>query len=321
MVPQQALPAAVIGLGLVTAACGGSTSTRTSLTAPAGVRCQAALEPTAASFGPAGGTSTVSVAAARECQWSAVSGSAWVTVISGAQSQGDGTVTYRVAENVDPLARQGALAVGGHDITVTQEAASCRFGVSHDAAEPLPAEGGHALIHVQTHGLCDWTAASDVPWAAVSPAASRGAAAVRVSVDQNPGGVRSGDIVVAGERLGIIQRAGTTSPGPSPPPAPTPTSPAPPPAPAPTPTPAPPSPPPDSSPLPVRRVEIEGRIQQLEGSCPSRTFRVGQALVYTTPATRYDDVTCATLRNGMSVEVEGMLMSDGRIRADEVERD
>lgn len=320
MVRQQALPAAaaVVGIGLLTAACGGSASTRTSVTAPANVRCQTALEQPAASFGSAGGTGTLSVTTARECAWNAVSRSGWVTVTSGAQGQGDGTVAYRVAENVDPLGRQGTLAVGGQDIAVTQEAAPCRFAVSHDA-EPLPAAGADALVDVRTHAVCDWTAASDVSWASVSQATGRGGAAVRVNVDPNPGGERSGHVVIADERVAITQHAATTSPPPMPPPTPAP-GPAPAPAPSPNPSPSP-APPPDPGPSPVRRVEIEGRIQQLEGSCPSRTFRVGQALVYTTAATRYDDVTCATLRNGMSVEVDGMLMSDGRIRADEIERD
>ena len=59
----------------------------------------------------------------------------------------------------------------------------------------------------------------------------------------------------------------------------------------------------------------------LSGSCPAVAFQVRGQTVYTTPATQYDDVSCGTLRNGMVVEIEGMLMSDGRVRADQVERD
>jgi hypothetical protein len=58
------------------------------------------------------------------------------------------------------------------------------------------------------------------------------------------------------------------------------------------------------------------------GTCPEVTFRIGgQTLFYTTADTRYDDVRCSDLRNGMSVEIKGTLMSDGRIRADQIERD
>jgi hypothetical protein len=347
MVVHEALPlrAGIAGLALWAAACGGSASTATNVTAPTGVRCQTALEQSAVSMGPGGGTGSLLVTAARECAWSAVSRAGWVTVVEGAQGQGDGVVTYRVAENADPLARQGGLAVGGHDITVTQQAAPCRFSVSHDATEPLPASGADALITVQTHALCDWTAAAEGAWLTVAPAAGRGAAALRVSVAPNPGGERAIDVIVANQRIGIAQRAaGSTPPPPVPAPTPTPApgpAPAPPPAPAPTPAPTPtptpapsptptpdPSPtpplppPPDPGPTPVRQVEIEGRIQQLAGTCPALTFRIGgQTLVYTTADTRYDDVTCGELRNGMSVEIEGTLMSDGRIRADEIERD
>ncbi|MBA2556793.1 MAG: hypothetical protein H0V12_05510 [Chloroflexi bacterium] len=51
------------------------------------------------------------------------------------------------------------------------------------------------------------------------------------------------------------------------------------------------------------------------------TFRLRDRTVFTTAATRYDDVSCATLRNNMEVEVQGMLMSDGTVRADEIEQD
>lgn len=324
---------ALVGFVLAAAACGSSTSTVTNVTAPTGVRCQTSLTNSTSSFGSSGGTGTLTIGASRECSWSAESRSAWVTITSGAQGQGDGTVTYRVAENADPIGRQAALAVGGHEVGVAQQAAPCRFGVVPGSTEPLPADGADVLVNLQTHALCDWTAASEVSWAAVAPASGRGAAAVRVIVESNPGAERPVDVVVAGERLVITQRARTAPPPPAPPPAPTPPpapsptpspgpSPTPAPTPSPTPVPTPTPPPPDPGATPIREVEIEGRIQSLAGTCPALTFRIGgRSLVYTTAATRFKDVTCANLRNGMEVEIEGMLMSDGSVRADTVERD
>ena len=43
--------------------------------------------------------------------------------------------------------------------------------------------------------------------------------------------------------------------------------------------------------------------------------------MYTVPATRFRDVSCAKVRNGMEVEVKGVLMSDGTVIAGEVKRD
>jgi len=59
----------------------------------------------------------------------------------------------------------------------------------------------------------------------------------------------------------------------------------------------------------------------LSGTCPTLTIRVERYRVFTTQATRYDGVSCSGLRNGLRVEVEGMLMSDDTVRADQVKRD
>jgi uncharacterized protein DUF5666 len=56
--------------------------------------------------------------------------------------------------------------------------------------------------------------------------------------------------------------------------------------------------------------EVEGTISGLTGtpsSCPSRTFTIGSTTVMTNNSTSYDEVSCATLANGMKVEVEGTL--------------
>jgi hypothetical protein len=71
--------------------------------------------------------------------------------------------------------------------------------------------------------------------------------------------------------------------------------------------------------VPVRTVDLEGRVAGLSGSCPALTFTIRGQAVYTTPATQYDDGRCEDIRNGRQVEVRGTLMSDDRVRADRVE--
>lgn len=70
---------------------------------------------------------------------------------------------------------------------------------------------------------------------------------------------------------------------------------------------------------PMREVELEGPISNLAGSCPTVTFSVRSERVATTAATAFHDVTCAALRNGMVVEVEGPRQADGVIGAVKVE--
>ena len=76
---------------------------------------------------------------ARECAWSAASQAAWIVITSAAEGQGDATVTYRVAENADPVARQGTLAITDRQVTVPQEAAGCRFQISRNGDSVGPA--------------------------------------------------------------------------------------------------------------------------------------------------------------------------------------
>ena len=68
--------------------------------------------------------------------------------------------------------------------------------------------------------------------------------------------------------------------------------------------------------------KAEGLVSGLpSGSCPALTFTVGTKQVTTSAATTFEDVTCATLANGMSVEVEGALQLNGSIAATKVELD
>ena len=81
----------------------------------------------------------------------------------------------------------------------------------------------------------------------------------------------------------------------------------------------PPTPPP--GPVPVRPMDVDGRIESISGSCPVVTFEVKNRTVYTTSDTRYEDGRCRDLERREKVKVRGMLMSDGKVRADEVEID
>lgn len=74
--------------------------------------------------------------------------------------------------------------------------------------------------------------------------------------------------------------------------------------------------------------EAEGFVFEFSGaaSCPAATFKVGPTLalatvVKTTASTTFSDVTCATLANGLRVEVEGTKQADGAIIAASVELD
>ena len=104
--PTNAVIAAAAALFL--AACGSSTST--SVTSPSWTeRCQTTVSGPPLSFGPSGGVGAITVSAARECAWAASSQAAWIVLTSAADGQGDGSLSYRVVENADPVLRRGVI--------------------------------------------------------------------------------------------------------------------------------------------------------------------------------------------------------------------
>lgn len=67
------------------------------------------------------------------------------------------------------------------------------------------------------------------------------------------------------------------------------------------------------------KVELKGAVAGLTGTCPAMTFTVGTTTVKTNTDTKFDDVTCAALANGNTVEVEGKKQADNSVLASTVE--
>jgi hypothetical protein len=87
--------------------------------------------------------------------------------------------------------------------------------------------------------------------------------------------------------------------------------------PSPTPPPPPPPPPPTPEPVPVTFTD---RIDTVAGTCPNVTMSVGSYTGYTTMDTTYKKVSCDKLETNMRVKVSGVIMPDGRVQAQEVEK-
>lgn len=68
-------------------------------------------------------------------------------------------------------------------------------------------------------------------------------------------------------------------------------------------------------------VRVEGSLSGLAGTCPARSFRVAGELIATHAGTRFDDVTCGGLQDGMQLEVRGFRLANGSILADRVKRE
>ena len=64
-----------------------------------------------------------------------------------------------------------------------------------------------------------------------------------------------------------------------------------------------------------RLQERRGAVSGLSGTCPSLTFTLGTLTVTTTGSTYFKDGACATVQNGMTVEVNGRPQTDGSLVA------
>ena len=67
--------------------------------------------------------------------------------------------------------------------------------------------------------------------------------------------------------------------------------------------------------------ETEGLVSGLSGTCPNITFTIKGIAVKANNTTRFDDGTCAQVKNNVKVEVHGPRQSDGSIQATRIEID
>jgi hypothetical protein len=228
---------------------------------------------------------TVTVSTAAGCAWTAVSQSSWISVESGANGSGNGTVSLLVTPNTG-ASRTGTVSIAGQPHTVSQSAAEgtpptppmCRFVLSSTAVTVAPA-GGSASVSVTVSDGCEWTASSADGWLTiVNGASGNGAGSVQFTAAPNPSrAARTGALTIAGQTVTVDQAAG-----------------------------------------PVMTT-VTGEVSDLQGDCPTLNFVVGGRRVRTDAATEFDK-GCGGLKNGREVSVEGSVQIDGTILATHVRR-
>jgi hypothetical protein len=171
-----------------------------------GSGCTFSIAPTSASAPAGGGTGSVAVTAGAGCGWTATSNAPWLTVTSGANGSGNGTVQYSVS-STSGGSRSGTLTIAGQTFTVNQ-GGGCTFSIAPTSANAA-AGGGTGSVAVTAGAGCTWTAASNAPWLTVTSGASgSGNGPVQYSVLSNPGSARSGTLTIAGQTFTVNQASG-----------------------------------------------------------------------------------------------------------------
>jgi hypothetical protein len=175
--------------------------------------CTYAISPASADFGKDAATGTVAVTAPPGCTWTAASNSSWVSVTSGGQGSGNGSVAYSVARNLDVAGRTGTVTVAGRSFTIRQggDIGGCQYSVAPVSFNPcMP--GGTVAATMTTQASCPWTATVNTSWLEVASGSSgSGPGPISISYSDNYDAPRDGVVEgrwptpTAGQNIHVTQ--------------------------------------------------------------------------------------------------------------------
>lgn len=188
--------------------------------------CTVALDSTGANFSPAGGSGTVAVtSSSTNCEWTAVSNDAFITITGGGSGLFTGAVEYSVAPNISTSARAGSVRIGQETYSISQSGIPCVVAIDSTNAS-FGADAGWGHVTVIANGTnCGWTAKSNADWIRITSGSSPcpgkvcpitpglfcGCAngVVSYAVDANTNPVeRMGTVSIAGQTYTVTQAAG-----------------------------------------------------------------------------------------------------------------
>ena len=187
------------------------------------VSCTYELSHPLADYGPGGGSGSFTITTAGECRWSAASDSLWVTIDSGAQGSGNGTVTYAVGSNTAASGRDAMISVADRSFEVRQagNVTQCEYSltpVQFDACMPA----GTVQATLTTQASCPWTATPDASWITLPGGGSgSGPAVISLTFSENYDAPRNGLVMVrwptptAGQNIRVAQAGCTYGVSPS----------------------------------------------------------------------------------------------------------
>ena len=168
--------------------------------------CTFSISPQSQNVSNGGGSASVAVTAPGGCSWTASSNASWITVSSGANGSGNGTVQLSVAANGD-ADRHGTVTIAGETFTINQSS-GCTFSLSA-SGQSIPPGGGSGSFVVNTNASCSWTATANAAWLSVTSGASgSGTGTVAFSALANTGAPRSGTITAGGQTFTVTQDTG-----------------------------------------------------------------------------------------------------------------
>jgi len=175
----------------------------------AGTPCELTVSSNHESVDAAGGDLSINVrASAASCAWTASSSVAWISITSGRDGRGSGTVTLHVDAVTGPP-RTANVTIAGQSVQVDQ-GTGCNYTVNADTLA-VDATGGERQVVVTAPAGCSWTAQTQAPWITITSGGSGsgpGTVVLRIAASDGPG--RSGTLIVAGRTITVTQSLGCT---------------------------------------------------------------------------------------------------------------
>lgn len=169
----------------------------------------ASLSPASQSISGFGGTGRVSVTQPLGCPWIVSNPPTWMTVTSGAQGRGDGTVEYTISSN--PQSGRGATVVIAEKNFIVNQAANPCW--SSPAISPLSQSfgesGGSGSVSVTHPAACGaWTVSNIPTWITVTSGTSGvGNGIFTYSVAANTGSARTATLRFGTTNFTVTQAA------------------------------------------------------------------------------------------------------------------
>jgi Viral BACON domain/Putative binding domain, N-terminal len=170
--------------------------------------CTFTLASASASVAAAGGRASVSVETGPGCAWTIANSAPWLSLATAGTMSGAATAEFTVTPNAGP-ARSATVMVANRPFAINQ-ASGCQYQLN-PPAYTFATAGGTGSVAVNTAAGCDWTAASDGDWLAITSARTgSGPAAVQINVAANTGPQRTANIQIANQRFVATQLSGCT---------------------------------------------------------------------------------------------------------------
>lgn len=190
-------------------------------TGTGGQTCNYTITPISQSFDASAGEGTITMTVESACNWTVSTDESWISVTSGSNGIGNGTVNYAVSANSGASSRTGTIALGGKIFTVTQSGEggqTCRYAMD-PTFQTFGASGGTGIVTIAAPDGCSWKAEPQTffgislyPWIKVTSGDGSGNGIAIFAVDPNASPYREGVISIAGRTFIVSQEGSSDNP-------------------------------------------------------------------------------------------------------------